>query len=209
VSATFTRLYRRYGKRLLDLGLSASILAVASPLLTLIAAAVRLDLGRPVLFRQQRLGFLSRPFVILKFRTMRDMRDPSGQLLPDAERLTPLGRLLRTTSLDELPELINILKGEMSLVGPRPLLVEYLDRYTPEQMRRHEVLPGLTGWAQINGRNALSWEERFKLDLWYISHHSLALDLQILLRTLGKALNREGISHPGQETMPRFDDPTD
>jgi len=165
---------------------------------------VRRRLGSPVLFRQERPGLHGKPFMMYKFRTMTDQRGADGSLLPDRERLTPFGRFLRSSSLDELPELINVLKGEMSLVGPRPLLMEYLDRYTPEQARRHEVRPGITGWAQINGRNSLNWEEKFKLDVWYVNNCSMLLDFRILLKTVGKVVGREGISEKGQETMSKF-----
>jgi len=157
-----------------------------------------------VIFTQERPGLHGRIFKMYKFRTMRDLRDAGGNLLPDEQRLTKLGRFLRSTSLDELPELFNVLKGEMSLVGPRPLLVAYLDRYTPEQARRHEVLPGITGWAQVNGRNAISWEEKFKLDVWYVDHQSFWLDLKILFMTLAKVFKREGISAEGSATAPEF-----
>ena len=199
-----TTLYRRYGKRLLDLALTVPALILLSPLLAAVALAVRLRLGTPVLFRQQRPGLHGEPFTILKFRTMTDDRAADGAPLPDAERLTPLGRLLRATSLDELPELLNVLKGEMSLVGPRPLLMEYLPRYTPEQARRHQVRPGITGWAQVNGRNALTWEQKFALDVWYVDHCSLWLDLRILGITLLKIVKREGIAAEGHVTMPKF-----
>ena len=185
-------------KRLLDLALVLPGLVLLAPVLVAVALAVRLKLGPGVLFRQERPGLHGRPFVILKFRTML----PGGG--PDAERLTPFGRFLRGTSLDELPELFNVLKGDMSLVGPRPLLMRYLPRYTPQQARRHEVPPGITGWAQINGRNALSWEEKFALDVWYVDNRSLALDLAILWRTALAVLRREGISAPGEATMPEF-----
>jgi lipopolysaccharide/colanic/teichoic acid biosynthesis glycosyltransferase len=197
-------LYRRYGKQLLDLTLTLPALALSLPALAVIAALVRLDLGAPVLFRQMRPGLNGRPFPLIKFRTMTDARDASGQLLPDEQRLTPLGRALRRLSLDELPELLNVLRGEMSLVGPRPLLARYLDRYTPAQARRHEVRPGITGWAQVHGRNALTWEEKFALDVWYVDHVSLWLDLSILWRTLLVVLRREGISAPDHSTMPEF-----
>lgn len=196
--------YRSGGKRLLDLVLTVPALVLAAPLMGGLAALVRLRLGTPVLFRQQRPGRGGAPFTILKFRTMTDRRDAEGRLLPDAERLTRLGRFLRSTSLDELPELWNVVRGEMSLVGPRPLLMEYLDRYSPEQARRHEVRPGITGWAQVNGRNATSWAERLAMDVWYVDHVSLALDLKILLRTLRSVLRREGISAEGHATMPVF-----
>jgi len=191
-------------KRAFDLVVSLLALILLSPLLGLLALLVRLRLGAPVLFRQLRPGLHGQPFTLYKFRTMTDARDAQGALLPDAERLTPLGRFLRSTSLDELPELFNVLKGEMSLVGPRPLLMEYLPRYTPEQLRRHEVRPGITGWAQVNGRNALSWEEKFALDVWYVEHHSFWLDLKILWLTLVKTLRREGIAAEGHATMPKF-----
>jgi sugar transferase EpsL len=193
-----------YLKRVFDIVVSAVALTVLAPVMGLIALAVWRTMGRPVLFRQARPGLHGKPFVMYKFRTMRDLRDAEGNLLPDEARLTPFGRWLRTTSLDELPELVNVLRGEMSLVGPRPLLMEYLDRYTPEQARRHEVKPGITGWAQIHGRNNLSWEERLRLDVWYVDHWSLWLDLKILWRTLWMVLRREGISAQGHATMPRF-----
>ncbi len=196
--------YRGLGKRLLDLCVTVPLLILLSPLLGLVALLVRFRLGSPVLFRQQRPGLHGKPFVLYKFRTMTDARDEQGHLLPDSERLTPFGRFLRSTSLDELPELWNVLKGEMSLVGPRPLLMRYLDRYTPEQMRRHDVKPGITGWAQVNGRNALTWEKKFELDVWYVDHLSLGLDLEILALTFWKTLKREGISQPGQATMEEF-----
>ena len=191
-------------KRLFDIVVSALALVVLSPALLLLAAAIRWRLGGPVLFRQQRPGLHGRPFLLLKFRTMTDARGPDGALLPDAARLTSFGRFLRAASLDELPELLNVLKGDMSLVGPRPLLMQYLGRYAPEQARRHEVRPGITGWAQVNGRNAISWEEKFRLDVWYVDHRSLWLDIKIIAMTIGKILKREGISHPGQATMEEF-----
>jgi sugar transferase EpsL len=191
-------------KRVFDITVSAVALVVLAPVMGLIALAVWRTMGRPVLFRQARPGLHGKPFVMYKFRTMRDLRDAEGNLLPDEARLTPFGRWLRATSLDELPELVNVLRGEMSLVGPRPLLMEYLERYTPEQARRHEVKPGITGWAQIHGRNNLSWEERLRLDVWYVDHWSLWLDLKILWRTLWMVLRREGISAQGHATMPRF-----
>jgi len=200
-------LYQPYGKRLLDLAFAIPALILVSPLLALIAVLVRCTFGPPVLFRHRRAGLHGRPFTLLKFRTMTNARDPAGVLLPDAERLTPFGQLLRSTSLDELPQLLNVLRGEMSLVGPRPLLVDYLDRYTAEQRRRHEVKPGITGWAQVNGRNALTWEEKFALDVWYTEHHSLSLDLKIVLLTVWKILTREGINHPGQATMEEYRGP--
>jgi len=193
-----------YLKRVFDIVVSAVALTVLAPVMGLIALLVWRTMGRPVLFRHVRPGLHGKPFVMYKFRTMRDLRDAEGNLLPDEARLTPFGRWLRTTSLDELPELVNVLRGEMSLVGPRPLLMEYLDRYTPEQARRHEVKPGITGWAQIHGRNNLSWDERFKLDVWYVDNWSLWLDVKILWRTLWMVLRREGISAQGHATMPEF-----
>jgi sugar transferase EpsL len=193
-----------YLKRVFDIVVSAVALTVLAPVMGLIALAVWRTMGRPVLFRQARPGLHGKLFVMYKFRTMRDLRDAEGKLLPDEARLTPFGRWLRATSLDELPELGNVLRGEMSLVGPRPLLMEYLDRYTPEQARRHEVKPGITGWAQIHGRNNLSWDERFKLDVWYVDNWSLWLDVKILWRTLWMVLRREGISAQGHATMPEF-----
>lgn len=191
-------------KRLFDLLLVLGTAPLWLPLMGIVAVLVWWGMGRPVCFRQTRPGWRGRPFTLLKFRTMRDTRDAQGNLLPDAQRLTRFGRYLRATSLDELPELFNVLKGEMSLVGPRPLLMEYLDRYSPEQARRHELPPGLTGWAQVNGRNAQSWDERFRLDVWYVDHHSLGLDLRILGRTILSVLRREGISAAGEVTMPVF-----
>lgn len=196
--------YARRGKRWLDLALAGGALAVLALPMLVLAALVRWRLGSPVLFRQTRPGLGGRLFAMVKFRTMTDARDAEGRLLPDNVRLTRFGRLLRATSLDELPELWNVLRGEMSLVGPRPLLVEYLDRYTAEQARRHDSLPGITGWAQVNGRNALSWEEKFALDVWYVDHVSLALDLQILLKTVLKVLVRDGVSAAGHATAPVF-----
>lgn len=194
----------RFLKRLFDLLVSALLLILLSPLLLILALLVRVKLGRPVLFSQERPGLRGRLFRLYKFRSMRDAYDGAGKPLPDEQRLTPFGRFLRSSSLDELPELFNVLKGEMSLVGPRPLLTTYLERYTPEQARRHEVLPGITGWAQVNGRNALSWEEKFELDVWYVNHQSLWLDIKILFITLWKALKREGINAPGSATAPEF-----
>ena len=197
---------RRSGlvKRSFDLLASILLLVLVSPLLVVLAAVIRWRLGSPVLFRQVRPGKDARPFVLRKFRTMRDARGPDGELLPDVDRLTPLGRFLRASSLDELPELVNVLRGEMSLVGPRPLLTEYVPLYSAEQARRHEVRPGITGWAQVNGRNALDWPARLKLDVWYVDHRSFWLDLRILWLTFWKVVRREGISQPGQATMERF-----
>lgn len=179
-------------------------LILLSPLFLVIAIVIRRQIGPPVLFRQVRPGLKGEPFQMVKFRTMLNAYGPDGEALPDHQRLTRFGRLLRSTSLDELPELWNVLKGDMSLVGPRPLLIEYLDLYTPEQARRHDVRPGITGWAQVNGRNALSWEERFQLDVWYVDHRSFWLDLRIILMTLSKVIAREGISAAGEATMPKF-----
>lgn len=191
-------------KRLFDLIVAIVLLVLLCIPLLLLAVVIRLRLGSPVLFRQVRPGLHGRPFTMVKFRTMTDGRGPDGALLPDAQRLTSFGRMLRSTSLDELPELWNVLRGEMSLVGPRPLLMEYLPLYTPEQARRHEVRPGITGWAQVNGRNALSWEERFSLDVWYVDHRTFWLDLRILWLTVRKVLVRDGISAQGEATMSRF-----
>lgn len=191
-------------KRLFDLVVASAALAVLALPLLVLYAMVRAKLGSPILFRQIRPGLYGQPFMMVKFRTMTDERGPDGELLPDAQRLTSFGRFLRASSLDELPELWNVLRGEMSLVGPRPLLMEYLPLYSPEQARRHEVRPGITGWAQVNGRNAVSWEARFRLDTWYVDHHSLWLDLRILWLTVRKVLVREGISAQGEATMPRF-----
>jgi sugar transferase EpsL len=191
-------------KRLMDILISAFALVILAPVIAAIAVAVRVTMGRPVLFRQRRPGLHCHPFTMLKFRTMSDTRDAEGHLLPDGERITRLGRFLRSSSLDELPELINVLRGEMSLVGPRPLLVQYLGRYNQEQMRRHEVKPGITGWAQVNGRNALSWERKFEMDVWYVDHRSLILDLKILGMTLRQLVQREGINQPGQATAEEF-----
>nr|WP_272800843.1 sugar transferase [Sphingobium sp. AntQ-1] len=191
-------------KRLLDMMIAATALILLSPLLVIVALLVRLNLGAPILFRQLRPGLHGRPFQMLKFRTMRDAYDRDGVPLADADRITGFGRFLRSTSLDELPGLWSVLKGDMSLVGPRPLLMEYLPLYSPQQARRHEVRPGITGWAQVNGRNALSWDEKFALDLWYVEHRSFKLDLKILLLTVRKVLVRDGISAAGEATMPKF-----
>jgi len=191
-------------KRLFDLILTVPGLIIISPLLVLIVLLIRIRMGSPVIFRQIRSGLKSKPFLVYKFRTMKEVYDEEGRLLPDAQRLTRLGRFLRSFSLDELPELFNVLRGEMSLVGPRPLLMEYLDRYTPEQARRHEVLPGMAGWAQVNGRNDLTWEEKFQYDVWYVNHWSIRLDIKILLLTPWVVLRREGISQPGNATAQEF-----
>ena len=197
-------MYQHFGKRLLDLTLALLLLVVLSPLLLVTALAVRRRMGSPILLRQRRPGLGGKPFTLVKFRSMTDARDAQGQLLPDAERLTSFGGSLRASSLDELPELFNVVRGDMSLVGPRPLLMQYLDRYTAEQMRRHEVRPGITGWAQINGRNAIDWEQKFALDVWYVDHVSFRLDLKILLLTAIRILSRQGIIEPGQATAQEF-----
>jgi sugar transferase EpsL len=191
-------------KRLMDVFGAGVGLLLLSPVIAVTAVVVRAALGRPVLFRQERPGLHGRPFTMFKFRTMLDARDAAGTPLADDRRLTRVGRILRGTSLDELPALWNVLRGDMSLVGPRPLLMEYLPLYSPLQARRHEVRPGITGWAQIHGRNAVGWEERFVLDTWYVDNRSLLLDLRILLMTVGSVLARHGISQEGHATMPRF-----
>jgi lipopolysaccharide/colanic/teichoic acid biosynthesis glycosyltransferase len=191
-------------KRLFDVVVATVALFILALPLALLIVLVRRRLGSPVFFTQVRPGLHGKPFKMVKFRTMTDQRGPNGALLPDAERLTPFGRFLRSTSLDELPELWNVVKGEMSLVGPRPLLMDYLPLYSPEQARRHEVRPGITGWAQVNGRNALGWNDKFKLDVWYVDRRSLALDVKILWLTVKKVLVREGISAAGEATMTRF-----
>lgn len=191
-------------KRLLDLIISIPGVLIISPVLVIIAIVVRLRMGSPALFSQVRPGYKGKLFSVYKYRTMTDERDADGNLLPDEERLTRLGRLLRSFSLDELPELFNILRGEMSLVGPRPLLIQYLERYSPEQIRRHDVVPGITGWAQVNGRNALTWEDKFRFDVWYVDNWSLSLDIKILLRTIWIVITREGISQPGFSTTEEF-----
>jgi lipopolysaccharide/colanic/teichoic acid biosynthesis glycosyltransferase len=197
-------MYHRFGQRLLDLVLSTLGLIVFGPLLLIVALLVRRRISAPVFFRQQRLGKDGTPFGVIKFRTMTDARGAEGNLLPDDQRMTRFGVLLRSSSLDELPELLNVLRGEMSLVGPRPLFIHYAERYTPEQMRRHDVRPGLTGWAQINGRNAISWEEKFAYDVWYVAHQSLLLDLKIICRTVGQVLRRAGINETGHATMSEY-----
>src|SRR5271166_2344457 len=191
-------------KRLIDSKAASLGLALLAPIMALVALAIRLTMGRPVLFRQVRPGYRMKPFVLYKFRTMREAYSPDGRLLSDSERLTRLGHFLRKSSLDELPQLWNVLKGDISLVGPRPLLMEYLPLYTPEQARRHDVKPGITGWAQVNGRNAISWEDKFSYDVWYVDHWSLWLDLKILILTLTKVLRQSGISQAGQATMSEF-----
>ncbi len=191
-------------KRSFDVAVSGAVLILFSPLFALLALLIRLRLGSPIFFRQMRPGLLGKPFLMVKFRTMTDARNAEGQLLPDGERLTPFGRFLRSTSLDELPELWNVLRGDMSLVGPRPLLLAYLDRYSPEQARRHEVRPGITGLAQVNGRNALTWAEKFRLDVVYVDTWTFGLDLRILAKTVVAVLRREGIAAPGQSTVEEF-----
>ena len=197
-------MYRRFGKRLFDLALGVPLTITLLPLLAVIAVLVRYKLGSPVIFSQDRPGRNGKIFRMVKFRSMTDQRDSSGQLLPDEVRLTAFGRWLRSSSLDELPEIWNVLRGEMSFVGPRPLLVRYLSCYSPEQARRHEVLPGITGWAQVNGRNAISWEQKFAFDVEYVEHHSLAMDLRILWLTGLKVLRRDGVSAADHVTMPEF-----
>lgn len=191
-------------KRVLDRASAAAGLVVASPIIAAAAIAIRASMGSPVLFRQQRPGLHGKPFELLKLRTMKNAVDASGRPLPDAERLTRLGRFLRASSIDELPQLVNVLRGELSLVGPRPLLMSYLDRYTDEQARRHDVTPGITGWAQVNGRNMLSWPDKLALDVWYVDHWNLRLDVAILARTLFRVLGREGIASDGHATMPEL-----
>jgi len=200
----FCKSRKKFIKRFFDLTATVPSVIILSPVLVLIGILVRLKIGSPVFFRQVRPGLHSKPFVIYKFRTMTDERDEEGNLLPDSERLTRLGRFLRMTSMDELPEFFNVIKGDMSIVGPRPLLMQYLDRYTPEQARRHEVKPGITGWAQVNGRNAISWEGKFKLDVWYVDNWSVWLDLKIILMTVWKVLRRDGISQTGHATAQEF-----
>lgn len=191
-------------KRTFDFLLATSLLIFLSPLLIVIWFLVLLSFGRPVLFLQQRPGFKAKPFYLYKFRTMHETKDKSGELLPDKMRISAMGSFLRKTSLDELPSLINIIKGELSFVGPRPLLMEYLPLYSPSQMRRHDVRPGLTGWAQINGRNNITWERRFELDLWYVENTSFRLDMFILLKTFVKVIRSDGVNASHQETMPKF-----
>jgi lipopolysaccharide/colanic/teichoic acid biosynthesis glycosyltransferase len=191
-------------KRLFDVSFSALALVLLAPLLVLLGALIWLFNGRPIFFIQQRPGFKGRPFGVIKFRTMREARDVAGLSLPDSVRLTRFGRFMRSLSLDELPELMNILRGEMSLVGPRPLMMQYLPLYSAEQMRRHDVHPGLTGWAQVHGRNALDWPERFRMDVWYVDHGSFLLDLRIILLTIWKVISRQGVSQPGRATTEYF-----
>ena len=191
-------------KRAFDLVISISVLILFAPIMLIVALMVLFFLGPPIFFKQLRPGLQGKPFLILKFRTMIDAYKDNSQLCPDVDRLNLFGQLLRKMSIDELPELFNVIKGDMSLIGPRPLLMQYQERYTPEQRRRCEVKPGITGWAQVNGRNAISWEEKFKLDVWYVDHWSLWLDVKIIGMTIWKILKREGISHPGQATMEEF-----
>ncbi len=197
-------IYRIVFKRLIDIVFSFIAGLALLPLMLIISLLLRLKLGKPALFQQQRPGMNGKPFTLLKFRTMTNATDESGNLLPDKDRMHPLGTFLRKTSLDELPELYNVLKGDMSLIGPRPLLMEYLPLYNDQQKRRHEVRPGITGWAQINGRNNLSWNEKFDLDIWYVEHMSFLLDLKIITVTVLKVLRREGISKTGQATTEKF-----
>ena len=199
-----SKFYQSIGKRTLDLGLTVPFLLVLLPLGLLVGVLVWIFQGLPIFFMQRRTGHRERLFGLIKFRTMKNGKSDPINIQPDSKRLTRFGRFLRSTSLDELPELINVLKGDMSLVGPRPLLMQYLDRYTPQQRRRHEAPPGITGWAQVNGRNSLPWEERFELDVWYVDHCSFSLDVRILLKTIWKTLKREGITEPGHPTMTEF-----
>ena len=195
-------------KRALDFVFAVLALIVFCPLFVFIALLVYIFNGSPILFKQERPGLMGKPFTLYKFRTMKDSYDRRGNLLPDEDRLTTFGKFLRKTSFDELPELFNVLKGDMSFVGPRPLLMQYLERYTPEQMRRHDVLPGITGWAQVNGRNAITWEQKFALDVWYVDHRSTGIDLKIFALTIWKIFKREGINQPGQATMEEFKGPS-
>ena len=197
-------LYRKYFKRLFDLIICISALIILTPIIITVAVLIVLVIGFPILYRQTRPGYLGTPFTILKFRTMSFKYNDNGGILPDDQRLRKFGKFLRSTSIDELPEIWNVIKGDMSIVGPRPLLMQYLDRYTPEQLRRHEVRPGITGWAQINGRNAITWEEKFKLDVWYVDNQSFLLDLKIIFLTIWKIIRRDGINQPGQATMEEF-----
>jgi lipopolysaccharide/colanic/teichoic acid biosynthesis glycosyltransferase len=201
---TYSDLHAPFSKRVFDILISLVVLILLSPILLLISILLLAIEGLPLFFCQDRPGLGGRIFRICKFRTMKTKNGSSGELLPDEKRITGFGSFLRRTSLDELPELFNVIKGEMSLVGPRPLLVQYLERYSPEQARRHEVLPGITGWAQINGRNAISWDEKFRLDLWYVDHWSFWLDIRIIFITVWKVLSGEGISQPGRATMDEF-----
>ena len=197
-------LYTRYGKRILDFIIALQALMLLAIPQIILALLIKIQLGGPVLFRQTRPGLHGRPFRLCKFRSMTDARDSDGHLLPDEKRLTRFGKLLRSTSMDELPELFNVLKGDLSIVGPRPLLMQYLNRYTPEQARRHDAKPGITGWAQVNGRNAITWEQKFDFDVWYVDNQSLSLDLKIIVMTILKIIRREGINQPGQATAEEF-----
>jgi len=197
-------LYRDSIKRALDLLIAGLSLFIMAPIFIVLAMLIAIFLGFPVFFSQRRAGKDGKPFILYKFRTMTNEKDKNGNLLPDSQRLTLIGQFLRKSSLDELPELLNVIKGDMSIVGPRPLLIKYLDRYTPEQARRHEVKPGITGWAQVNGRNAITWEEKFKYDVWYVDNMGFWLDLKIILMTVVKVLKGEGINQPGQATMEEF-----
>lgn len=198
-------IYPVFGKRVLDLLITIPVSLLLVPVVSVVAALIRWDLGSPMFYKQKRPGKNGIPFMVYKFRTMRNDKDKTGTLLPDDKRLTKLGSFLRSTSIDELPQLLNVIKGNLSLVGPRPLLMEYVPRYNPEQARRHEVKPGITGWAQVNGRNAISWDEKFKLDVWYVDNQSFLIDLKILWMTFIKVVRREGISQAGHATMPFFD----
>jgi lipopolysaccharide/colanic/teichoic acid biosynthesis glycosyltransferase len=191
-------------KKVFDLSAASIALLLLLPILIILALLIRIKLGTPIFFKQTRPGLYAQPFQLIKFRSMRNTHDTSGELLPDSERLTTFGKWIRSTSLDELPELWNVLKGDMSLVGPRPLLMEYLTRYSPEQARRQEVKPGITGWAQVNGRNAISWEEKFRMDVWYVDHQSFCLDVKILFLTVQSVITRRGITSEGKATMPAF-----
>jgi sugar transferase EpsL len=199
-----TKVYKKHLKRIFDFSAALLALLFIWPILLIIYILLRISIGSPVLFRQMRPGLKGAPFTIYKFRTMADTRDSSDQLLPDKDRITSVGQFLRSSSLDELPELLNVLKGDMSLVGPRPLIMRYLERYSPEQARRNDAVPGITGWAQINGRNDLSWEEKFKLDVWYVDHCSFKLDVSIFVKTFWKVFRREGISREGHFSSPEF-----
>jgi lipopolysaccharide/colanic/teichoic acid biosynthesis glycosyltransferase len=200
----FTKYKTPVIKRLLDIIISATALMVFSPVILIVSLILLFTIGRPVFFLHERPGIEGKPFKLIKFRSMRNTRDIKGNLLPDCERITRFGQFIRKTSIDEFPELLNVLLGEMSMVGPRPLLMQYLSRYSEDQFRRHDVLPGVTGWAQVNGRNAISWDEKFKLDLWYVDHWSIWLDIKILFMTVWKVISGEGISQPGRATMDEF-----
>ena len=204
MSATNKKKSMPRSKRILDISLTIPGILILSPIFILISILITFSYGRPIIFRQKRPGYLGKPFWLYKFRTMTDVRDSDNHLLPDSTRITRLGQFLRSYSLDELPELFNVLRGDMSWVGPRPLLMQYLERYSTEQSRRHEMRPGITGWAQINGRNDLTWEEKFILDVWYVDHWTFGLDIKILLITIIKVLRREGINQPGHATAEEF-----